>query len=240
MKSGVQLRDGGSRRGFTLIEMLVVISIIGILASMLMPSVSKAREKARRVYCMNNLRQIHNAVLMYVADYDDWMPPKCQGEFPTAGRTYVWQHGPDRFFSGCLLDSGYLGTRKVMYCPSRTVLDTNDATRTTYSVRAMRSDGLTNSGSGGDWMSVSRWAEYEYNMKAYMSDLLIPSQYASHMGEGYNVLFGDGHVVWHPDPWRQVTKRMEEADEDNSLRAQQEIYQMFDDRENPEDVPDTP
>ncbi len=47
-------------------------------------------------------------------------------------------------------------------------------------------------------------------------------------------------VVCHPAPWRQVTKRMEEADEDNSLRAQQEIYQMFDDRENPEDVPDTP
>ena len=120
------------------------------------------------------------------------------------------------------------------------MLDTNDATRTTYSVRAMRTDMLSSSGASGDWISLARWAEYEYNMKAYVSDLLIGSEHVSHMGEGYNVLFADGHVIWHPDPGRQVTKRMEEADEDNSLRAQQEIYQMFDDRDNPQDVPETP
>ena len=69
---------------------------------------------------------------------------------------------------------------------------------------------------------------YELGMKSYMSDLLTTSQYASHLGEGYNVLFGDGHVTWYPDPWRQVVKAMEAVDENNTLSAQRDIFDMFD------------
>lgn len=62
------------RRGFTLIELLVVVAIIAILASMLMPALSRAREKARQSICVNNLKQLYLALRMYAEDFDNWCP----------------------------------------------------------------------------------------------------------------------------------------------------------------------
>ncbi len=62
------------RRGFTLIELLVVIAIIAILAAILFPVFARAREKARQTACLNNVKQITLAIIMYTQDYDERFP----------------------------------------------------------------------------------------------------------------------------------------------------------------------
>ncbi|HDM08557.1 MAG TPA: DUF1559 domain-containing protein [Candidatus Omnitrophica bacterium] len=95
----------GKRDGFTLIELLVVVAIISILAAILLPALSKAREKARQARCMNNLKQISLAFFMYVGDYDGYCFYRLGNQ---AGTEVWWVYQAESGFS-----RRYLGFHRV-------------------------------------------------------------------------------------------------------------------------------
>jgi prepilin-type N-terminal cleavage/methylation domain-containing protein/prepilin-type processing-associated H-X9-DG protein len=107
MKTTFNTPPAARSRGFTLIELLVVIAIIGILAGMLLPSLSRAKESGKRIACVNNMRQLSISLTLYAGGSDSRFPPRSGGS--TAAK-----HNPR--WPEALRD-GYKDLR-VLVCPT--------------------------------------------------------------------------------------------------------------------------
>jgi prepilin-type N-terminal cleavage/methylation domain-containing protein len=97
------------KKGFTLVELLVVMAVIVILAGLILPALGRAREQGRRTSCMNNLKQIGLAIAMYRIDNEDQFPDDGSG-----GNTSL-----NLLYEGTAANANnYIDNLKVFKCPS--------------------------------------------------------------------------------------------------------------------------
>ncbi|MCS7191758.1 MAG: DUF1559 domain-containing protein [Armatimonadetes bacterium] len=189
--------------GFTLIELLVVIAIIAILAAILFPVFSRAREAARKASCGSNIRQLGLAIAQYTQDFDEWMP------FSNFG-SYQWPHAV----------LPYIRNSQLFVCPSAANQQIGYAANVAYWDVSISGEPPTNHPFGKSLAQVADvagtfllwdsrggfeegWPNANSHPTSYDPNVNPPGLVAGNVYyiagrhfEGANFAYVDGHVKW--------------------------------------------
>jgi len=207
------------RRGFTLVELLVVIGIIALLVSILLPALNKAREDAKRVRCLSNQRQLVMAWQMYASDNKGHIVSSNTPFYPSTPWWY-WAAGGntlDCLYNGKLWP--YLKNYDVYKCPNDRIMYTH-----TYSINGYLA------GENGDRIFTTgaikkSWATFvfieELDPRGWEMNSFMPNHYPSNNwndipgnmhGNADTISFADGHaIVWvwsDPRTYKNPTQGM--------------------------------
>lgn len=194
------------KHAFTSIELLVVIAIISILAAILFPAFSQAREGARRIVCVSNLRQIGMGLQMYSQDHSE--------RLPDASSSDVSNFGESTTSGASVLAtlSRYTGSSQIFVCPSASAAGGAEAP-----TQESDSNYMANGAIAGKSLSVLSTPDsiifiQEHRQRSHIARLRPNrngseyslwheaqngrQQYSNIHMEGGVLLFGDGHVKW--------------------------------------------
>jgi prepilin-type N-terminal cleavage/methylation domain-containing protein len=219
------------KRGFTLVELLVVIGIIALLISILLPALSRAREASQRTVCLSNLKQLGTAMQLYATEFKDYIPI---GYMDQKQFSYVAYHRntistPRVTQMGFLVIGRSITEGKAFFCPSE--VDPAFQYSTPENPWPYEKDALaptiptTHSRFGFNSRPVCNWpkdadvAQFPDPMakksqlknKALLADLIISKgDVVRRHKKGINVLFGNWSGQWVPlsdidkDPWNMI------------------------------------
>jgi prepilin-type N-terminal cleavage/methylation domain-containing protein/prepilin-type processing-associated H-X9-DG protein len=199
----LQIEESQRYSLFTLIELLVVIAIIAILAAMLLPALNQAREKAKAIACVNQLKQIGLTMASYTVDWDDWVFPRME----TDNNLSAWWFNK--------LDDR-LNNEKIFQCPSDTDFEFNYG-KLSYGFNAYgddNSNALTGFGKtfGGAQPAIKIQQVKKPSNTIYILDSTSKVwgafAWQSHPtfkvgprhSDGNNILWADAHVSWELNP----------------------------------------
>jgi len=194
---------------FTLVELLVVIGVIAILIGILLPTIARARESARRASCLSNLRQVGMAMRFYAHDNRDQVPLGYRTNTKQFN-SMVYSNTAKKFvLFGWLYNAGYMKTPAAFFCPSendpRSMLATadnpwppGDPAFQVYAGYGCRPEvKIPDDPASFLLTGVSLPRLNRFKSKAVFADLTATVQRVDtrHV-RGINVLFGDGSAKW--------------------------------------------